>query len=167
MIKLKLTAFFAFIIAASSLFSSCHEDDVYPHQNIFTKTGIPMTGSQNVPANASTATGTIDVTYDRREKTLSYTIKWSGLSGAPTNISIYGLADAGYIAPPAPLGPFTGGVAQSVTGFSTATSGTLTGSLYVDGVVIRETDLLNGKYYIVIKTSAFPAGQIRGQIDFR
>ena len=167
MIKLRLTALFSLMLGLTFLFTSCEEDSIYLNQNIFQKQNIPMTGSQNVPANSSIATGSLDISYNKREKTLTYVIKWQNLSGPPTGIAIYGLADAGFIAPPAPLGPFTGGIAQTITGFPAATSGTYRGTLYVDGVLIRETDLLNNKFYIAIRTAAFPAGQIRGQIDFR
>ena len=167
MIKLKLTALLSFVLYLAFLLPSCRADDIYLHQNIFNKQNIPMTGSQNVPANSSTAKGSLDVEYNKREKTLTYVIRWENLSGPPTSIAIYGLADAGFIAPPAPLGPFTNGIAQTITGFPAAATGSFTGSLYVDGVLIRETDLLNGKYYVAIRTAAFPAGQIRGQIDFR
>ncbi|MER3498755.1 MAG: hypothetical protein C4308_09040 [Chitinophagaceae bacterium] len=167
MIKLKLTALFSFILGLAVLLPSCKEDDIYLHENIFSKQNIPMNGSQVVPPNSSIATGSLNVEYNRREKTLSYTIRWENLSGAPTSIAIYGLADAGFLAPPAPLGPFTNGIAQTITGFPTTITGSYSGTLYVDGVLIRETDLLNGKYYVLIRTAAFPAGQIRGQIDFR
>ena len=140
-------------------------------ENVFTKYGIPMTGSQVVPANSSTATGTLDVIYVRGEHTLSYTITWSGLSGPPANITtpaqlagpaigVYGPADPGFVAPVAPI--------QSISsGFTAATSGTYKGSLLIDDVYVKEADLLNNKFYIVIKTAAFPAGQLRGQVDFR
>jgi hypothetical protein len=37
----------------------------------------------------------------------------------------------------------------------------------VDGVAVREEDLLNGMYYINIHTATYPGGEIRGQIVFQ
>lgn len=142
-----------------------------------------MTGSQVVPPNSSTATGTLDVLYVRGSHTLNYTVTWTGLSGAPATgtgsgqfagntfpaIGIYGLADPGFMAfPYAGLSNFTNGVAQSITsGFPAAASGTYSGSLYVDDVLIKDSDLLNGKFYLMIRTAGFPNGQLRAQIYFR
>ena len=189
MIKFKLTVNYAFIIGILSVFvlSSCQKDYQSIDPNVHSNKGIPMNGSQVVPANASTATGTLDVVYVRGNHTLTYTITWTGLSGPPAGgasaaptpgatypaIGIYGLADPGFQAFPYPpqqptgLSNFPNGVAQTITsGFPAATSGTYSGSLYVDDVLIKESDILNGKFYVQIRTAAFPNGQIRGQIYF-
>jgi len=169
--KFKLTAFSALSISILSLLVVSCEKPLDIDENVFTKTGIPMTGSQVVPANASAATGTLDIIYVRGEHTLSYTINWSGLSGPPANITtpaqvagpaigVYGPASPGFMSPVAPLQSIT-------TGFTAATSGTYKGSLLIDNVYVKEVDLLNNKFYIMIKTAAFPAGQLRGQVDFR
>lgn len=176
MTKLKLAAIVLFI----AFFSACEKSND-KDENLFTKTGIPMNGSQVVPANASAATGTLNISYNRGTHILDYTITWSGLSGAPAGgttsfpgvsfpaIGVYGLADATYMANPYPgLSNFPAGVASAVTsGFQAAATGTYTGSIYVDGVVVKEADILNNKFYIQIRTAAFPNGQIRGQVDFR
>ena|SRR5436853_7698464 len=169
--KFKLTAASAIFTAIISLLVVSCEKPLDIDENVFTKYGIPMTGSQVVPPNSSSATGTLDVIYVRGEHTLSYTINWSGLSGPPANITtpaqlagpaigVYGPADPGFVSSTAPLQSIT-------TGFTAATSGSYKGSLLVDNVVVKEADLLNNKFYIVIKTAAFPAGQLRGQVDFR
>ena len=176
--KLKLTAFFFIsIIVSAVLFSACKTDNVFKRDLFVSKYFIPMNGSQNVPANSSTATGTIDVVYARDTRLLTYTINWSGLSGPPFNVNtttapaigIYGTADAGFMAVPvAPFATYLNGIVQAITtGFASAASGSYTGQLFVDGVNVKEADLLNNKFYVMIRTSAFPAGQIRGQIDFR
>jgi hypothetical protein len=181
--KLKLTAYSSFIlIAFLTILSSCHRNKTTLDHDLFHRNhGIPMNGSQNVPPNSSAATGTLDVEYRKDTKTLNYTITWTGLSGPPAGgasatlpgvtypaIGLYGLADPGYRAfPYATLANFPNGVAQSITsGFAAATSGSYSGSVLVDGVVIKESDVLNGKFYIAIRTAAFPDGQIRGQVYF-
>jgi hypothetical protein len=181
MYKSKLTAFFAVILGLSTLLSSCKDDSIFANEMVFQNTGIPMNGQQVVPAVATSATGTLNVEYRKDLKTLNYTVQWSGLSGPPaaqTNvipgvnypaIGIYGLADPGFIAVPyAPLANFPpNGVAQSISsGFPAATSGTYSGSLLVDDVLVKETDLLNGKFYLQIVTAANKRGELRAQIYF-
>jgi hypothetical protein len=167
MIKLKLTAGSAIILSLLSLLIISCEKPLDIDENVFTKYGIPMAGTQVVPPNTSSATGTMDVIYVRGEHTLTYTLNWSGLSGPPTTIAnvgpaigVYGPADAGYLSPVAPLQTIT-------TGFPANATGSYKGSLYVDNVYIKEADILNNKIYITIRTAAYPAGQLRGQVDFR
>lgn len=180
MYKSKLTAFFAFVVGLSTLLSACKDQSIFANEMVFQNTGIPMNGQQVVPAAATSATGTMYVEYRKDLKTLNYTVSWSGLTGPPTAqtnvlpgvnypaLGIYGLADPGFIAVPyAGLSNFPNGVAQAISsGFPNATSGTYSGSLLVDDVVIKETDLLNGKFYFQIVTAANKRGEIRGQIYF-
>jgi hypothetical protein len=158
--QLKRTAF-ALLLGAFFL-SSCEQD----HEgNELTTTvsnnNITMTGAQVVPPNSSTATGQISATYDRKSKILSYKITWSGLTAAVTAIHVHGLADAGYLALVAPI--------QVISGNSTAVSGSYSGTLFVDGIAVKENDVLAGQYYIDIHTNnpVFNVtGEIRGQITF-
>jgi hypothetical protein len=185
--KLKLTAFFAAVLLITSLAITSCEKPLEIDHNVYSNKGIPMNGAQVVPANSSTATGTLDVVYVKGEHTLTYKITWTGLSGPPAAgaasasfpgvtfpaIGVYGVADFGYMAFPFPpqqptgLSNFANGVAQTVSsGFTAAAAGSYSGSLFVDNIAIKETDLLNGKYYIQVRTAAFPNGQIRGQVYF-
>jgi hypothetical protein len=144
-----------------------------------------MSGSQVFPPNNSTATGTINASYDKVSHTLSYKISWAGLSTPPVAIHVHGVADPGFLALPAPLGPFgtdsirvapntyvkyIGGIAQKITPDKNAkTTDSYSGSLFADGYVIKEEDILNGKYYIDIHSAVSPyiaTGEIRGQITF-
>jgi hypothetical protein len=130
-----------------------------------------LSGAQVVPVpTTSTATGTIQGTYDRKTKLYSYVLTWAGLTSNVTAIHIHGIADAGYVALPSPLGPYTNGIVQAPTGFPTAKAGgSYTGNLYVDGLVIKESDLLASKFYVDIHTTTYPVttlGEIRAQIIF-
>src|SRR5205085_9307579 len=125
---------------------------------------LPMDGTQEVPPTMVAGNGTIDVTYNKGLKTLYYTVKWNSLSGAPTTgFGIYGSAAKGYRSP---------ALLQSFSAFPTAQAGTYSGTVFIDGVVLKEEDLLNGLYYINIPTAANPisatsaaqSGEIRGQI---
>lgn len=134
---------------------SCKDDTKEIEQeNIYYGTLLPMSSSQETPPFTSAATGTIDANYNRLTKTLTYKISFSGLSGNATAAHIHGLGEAGIIA----------GVLQTFSPFPAATSGTYSGTLFIDGVKFTEEYLLGGKYYMNIHTAAKPGGEIRGQL---
>lgn len=153
---LKLTALPIFILSAL-LFTSCEQDDD-PEIEIFSGTGLPMTGAQETPPVATAATGSIDASYSTATQTLTYKVTWSGLSGPVAAAHIHGTAETGYLA----------GVLQGFSGFPNpalyGTSGSYSGSLFADGVKIREEDIIGGRYYINLHTAANPGGEIRGQL---
>jgi hypothetical protein len=121
------------------------------------KTGLPMSASQEVPANSSTATGNMDVSYNKDNHFLKYTVNWSGLTDKPTMAHIHGTAAKGVNA----------GVQHDLTGvLSKETAGSFTDSVMVDGKMIQEDSLMKGFYYINIHTPKNPGGEIRGQIEF-
>ncbi len=147
---LKLTVFFLAMLSITSCERRDLEDNLVENKNIL------LSGGQEVPANGSTATGTMEATYSKISKTLAYKVTWSGLTGTITGFHIHGPTDPG----------FNAGILQGFSGYSTATSGTYNGSLAVDGVVVKEEDILGGKLYVNIHNAAFPGGEIRGQITF-
>ena len=103
----------------------------------------------------------MDVSYNKTTKLLNYTVRWTGLSGNPTAMHIHGLAPVGYAA----------GVVQTILASSNPTlfpaNGSFSGTFLVDGVVVKEDNLLNGFYYVNIHTALNPGGEIRGQIVFQ
>lgn len=153
--KFKLTVsslFFASIL----LLTSCEKEFDKTKVEEFSKTGIVMSAQNEVPANSSTATGSLNVSYSRANRVLYYNFTWTGLTGNVTNMHIHGQA---------PIG-FTAGVFQGFSGFPTTPSGSFKGSLLIDNVTIKEENLLNGLYYVNIHTAANPGGEIKGQITF-
>jgi len=163
----KLTAFCTIVLSLMIL-AGCDRDGEYDDRNVFRKFDLPINAAQEVPANSSTAIGSLDVTYDRGTKTLTYTFSWSGLSGPAVAANIHGLAGKGALALPPPLGSFPNGIIQTLWAPSAArgTSGSYSGTLLVDEVLVKEIDLLAGKLYVNIVTPARPTGEIRGQIEF-
>lgn len=162
----------AFVLAiAASIVVACKKDK---DATIYTNPSIALTASQNVPASTGTGTGNLDASYNTKTRLMNYTLTWSGLSFPADSIRaihIHALAGPGAIAISAPNGSFPTvsgyqGVVQSLTIPRNAASGSLTGSLFADGVVVKEEDLLAGQYYIDIHTKSFPNGQLRGQITF-
>ena len=109
----------------------------------------PLDGASAVPANRSIASGRIDALYDSSTRLLRWKASWTGLSGAITGIQFHGPADMGQTAPaamiwPGPFGPRYEGRA------------TLTPQ--------QAIDLVDGRWYVNVVTTGFPAGEVRGQL---
>lgn len=163
--KLTASFFTAFLVL---LLTSCDRDTQSDTNDVVRAKGLSISGAQSVPTNTSAGTGTLDLVYSKATKTLTYTFNWSGLSGPAIAANIHGLASRGTVALPPPLGQYASGVAQVLwsTTAPRAAAGTYSGTLLADGVVIKEEDILAGKYYVNIVTQARPTGEIRGQIEF-
>ena len=58
--------------------------------------------------------------------------------------------------------------------FTFSKNGTISGTLFIDGVALKEADLLNGLYYMNLHTNGanpnggtYGGGEIRAQIEFQ
>jgi hypothetical protein len=118
------------------------------------KYAVDGTGSglQVVPASISAATGSMVGDYNSSNNTLSGTLSWTGLSGAPTAIHFHGLAQPG-----------RNNISQFVlVKVPSVASGSMTfQSIFTEA---QEESLINGYFYYDIHTTAYPNGEIRGQI---
>ncbi|GJQ28582.1 MAG: hypothetical protein HBSAPP03_04660 [Phycisphaerae bacterium] len=110
-------------------------------------------GLQEVPPNASPATGVISGTYDDVTNLLTYSLNFTGLV-APTSAAHFHMAPPG-VAGPVMIGP--AGFPLGVTFGAYGNSHVLTAT--------QETDFLAGLWYFNIHTQVFPGGEIRGQIN--
>jgi len=160
---IKLTAFSALALVCFFSLTSCERDQEDRKRLEYSKTAITMTGAQEVPLSNSAALGSMDVLYRKDTRLLVYKITWSGLTGNPTSIGIFGLAPLGFLPATGTATPAT----QTITTTGLTSVGTVSGTLLVDGIAIKENDVLNGFYYVNIKTAANPNGEIRGQIKFQ
>ncbi len=125
--------------------SSCDkDDDTPPDPNVTFK--ATLTGAQEVPANASTATGDATLTFNTNTKIFTLTVTHSIAS--PTNGHIHKAAVG-----------VSGGVIFPFASFTSPISYT---SPALDAT--QEADLNAGLYYVNIHTAAFPNGEIRGQL---
>jgi len=110
---------------------------------------VTLDGKSEVPANASTGTGTADIDYDAATRKLSWKLSYSGLSGPATAAHFHGPAEPGKNA----------GVAVAIPN---ATSSPAEGSATLTEA--QAADLMAGKYYVNVHTAANPGGEIRGQV---
>jgi hypothetical protein len=108
-----------------------------------------LSAANEVPANASTGTGTVEASLDKQTNVLSWTVTYSGLTGPAKAGHFHGPAAAGANAGVA-LG-FTGGVESPIKGSATLTAA-------------QVADLMAGKWYVNLHTAANPGGEVRGQV---
>jgi len=139
LIKLLPVVLFFFLI------SSCKKDKaVTPNPNV--SFGATLSGASESSPNASAATGTSTASFNTTTKILTVTTTYSGIT--PT---------AGHIHKGA-VG-VSGGV---IFPFTSTTSPIVFTSPALDAT--QEADLMANLYYVNLHSSAFPGGEIRGQL---
>ena len=111
----------------------------------------PLTGAAEVPANTSTARGTVIVRYNTETNLFELVGDYQNLSAPITASHIHGPAAPGVNADV--LFPLTN------TG---GTTGTLTGSATLTQA--QEAELLAGNMYANVHSTTFPGGEIRAQV---
>ncbi len=122
-----------------------------------------FSGSQEVPPNASPATGFGSFVLNDSQTILTFTINYSGLIGGPVSGSHFHNAPAGV----------NGSIVRGYTGF-TSPNGTFTGTwASTDAQPLTSFlvgELFAGRIYFNIHTNGggapdFPGGEIRGQLQ--
>ena len=111
-----------------------------------------LRAGNEVPPNASTASGSVDAAFNKDTNLLRWKVNYSGLSGPATAAHFHGPAGVGANAGVAVgwANPITSGMEGSAT---------LTAA--------QAADLMAGKWYANIHTAANPGGEIRGQMTVR
>jgi hypothetical protein len=113
--------------------------------------GGTLSGAQEVPPVSTPGTGTVDATYDRSSRKLTYNVTYSGLTGPATAGHFHGPAGPGQNA--GVVVPFAN-AASPIRGEATLTEA-------------QAADLLAGRWYANIHTAAHPGGEIRAQVVAR
>ena len=143
-------------IVVSTTVIACDDDDpVAPKDPTYVAT---LTGASEVPPK--TVGGTGNATIVKSGNTYTYTITYTGMTGALTGAHIHG--PAGVAANAVVIVPF------STTG--AGASGTLTGTFSSTNTVNISNDSLDvlmrtGNAYVNLHTSANTGGEIRGQLS--
>jgi len=138
----------SFLLAGVLAVGACKkdEDTTDPNKVNFT---AAINGNSEVPANASTASGTFTGSLDKTTRILSYKVEYTGLT--PT---------AGHLHRGAP-----GVNGPVVVGFDATAVKT---SPVQGTATLRQTfadSLMAGQVYVNLHTAAFPGGEIRGNIS--
>jgi hypothetical protein len=136
----------------SVMITGCDNDDDDDMPKVNYTLSATANGQQEVPANTTTGSGSLTGTYNSSTNALAYTLNWTNLTGAPTLMHFHGPALAGANASPA----------LTISGFPTTASGTYNGTATLTET--QEADLLAGKWYWNVHTSANGGGEIRGQV---
>jgi hypothetical protein len=106
-----------------------------------------LSGTQEVPPTPSSGTGSASLSYNDANQQLSVSVSAFSLQAAVTAVQING-----------PAGPGTNGPHI----FSLPTSNPSSAVLPLTSA--QASDLLAGRWYLNVRTTAFPDGEIRGQI---
>jgi len=108
-----------------------------------------LSGASTVPPADSGATGQLDALYDANSGLLRWKAAWSGLRGPITAVQFHGPAQSGQTAPPAIIWPAPFGPAYEGRAALTPQ---------------QAGDLRAGHWYVNVFTTAYPAGELRGQL---
>jgi hypothetical protein len=107
-----------------------------------------LTGGEEVPPVETAASGMADVTYNSETMELTWTIEFSGLSGAASAAHFHGPAAAGENAGPV----------VTIEDLESPSEGSATLTEEQAG------QLDQGMWYVNVHTEANPGGEIRGQV---
>ncbi len=109
-----------------------------------------LMGSSETPPTDSAGTGAADISLDTASRLLSWTITYSGLSGAASAAHFHGPAAIG--AKASPVVPIDAAkLASPIVGTATLTDAQI-------------KDLEAGTWYFNVHTAKFSDGEIRGQL---
>jgi uncharacterized membrane protein len=145
------------VVATLCMVTACKKDK--DPVDLTKKTTITLSGAQEVPANASTGTGTGQISFNPTTKIISYNFTWQlgSTTATTTNMHFHGAEDGSDTK--------SSVVAIGITGFTTASTGTMTGQT-VALTDAQVNQLLAGKWYLNIHSSTVAGGELRGNIKF-
>jgi hypothetical protein len=154
----QLLTVFALCAILLTTFSGCKKDDDEEVDNMKRVT-VTLSGAQETPAVTSSGTGSAKLVFDPVLKTIDYNMTWTlGSSAATTtNMHFHGAEDGSDLK--------SSGVVIGITGFTTANTGTISGTT-VPLTDVQVAQLLAGKWYLNIHSSTVPGGELRGNIKF-
>jgi hypothetical protein len=136
----------AALVVAAAAITGC---GVMNKQSSLVAFTTQLRGANEVPANASTGSGSVDAVFDTATHLLRWKVNYTRLTGPAT---------AGHFHGPAAIGA-NAGVAL---GWASPLSSPMDGSATLTAA--QAADLMAGRWYANIHTAAYPAGELRGQM---
>ncbi len=113
-----------------------------------------LSGGGEAPPNSSPGKGHVDAKLDTGTRTLTWTVTYSGVTGAPIGAHFHGPVS------------YVGLTSEENAPIQVGTPGSLAspfkGSSTIDDKQMR--DLKDGRWYFNLHTPTFPAGEIRGPV---
>lgn len=137
---------FAVMAVAAAAITGCSVLDRQSNLVAFT---TQLRGANEVPANASTGSGSVDAVFDKSTNLFRWKVNYTRLTGPAT---------AGHFHGPAAIGA-NAGVAL---GWASPLHSPMDGSATLTAA--QAADLMAGRWYANIHTAAHPAGEVRGQM---
>lgn len=120
--------------------------------DIYAFTNVALTPEQETPPAQSDGKGWLNALYDSSSRTLTYLVSWQLKEGNVVSLA--------HFHGPAAIGASAG--AQIGVTLSSVNTGGMGGSVTLTAE--QEADLLTGNWYFNIHSTAFPQGEIRGQL---
>jgi len=111
-----------------------------------------LSGAQQVPPVATSATGSANLTYDSSTRVLTWSVSYSGIASEVTMAHFHGPAAAGSNA----------GVEIWISVKGSAATSPITGQATLTADQARQ--LMAGQLYINVHSKDHPSGEIRGQV---
>ena len=113
-----------------------------------------LSGGGEVPANTSPAKGLMEGTFDTDTNTLTWSVTYSGLSGAAIGAHFHGPVS------------YLGLTPEENAPIQVGTPGNLASPFHGEAKIDNDQakDLKDGRWYFNLHSKVFPAGEIRGPV---
>ena len=113
-----------------------------------------LTGGREVPSNDSKATGHVEATLDTSSNTLTWSVTYSGISGAPIGAHFHGPVS------------YIGATSEENAPIQVGTPGDLSSPFHGRATIdaTQAEDLRKGRWYFNLHSQKFPAGEIHGPV---
>lgn len=142
----------AFAVVAASAITGCGMMSRQSAQSNMVAFTTQLRGANEVPANTSQGSGSVDAVLNKDTNLLRWKVSYSGLSGPAT---------AGHFHGPAAVGTNAGVVVPWTSSMNSPMEGSATLT------PAQAADLMAGRWYANVHTAANPGGEVRGQMTVR
>lgn len=142
----------AFAVVAASAITGCGMMSRQSAQSNMVAFTTQLRGANEVPANTSQGSGSVDAVLNKDTNLLRWKVSYSGLSGPAT---------AGHFHGPAAVGANAGVVVPWTSSMNSPMEGSATLT------PAQAADLMAGRWYANVHTAANPGGEVRGQMTVR